>query len=204
MFVKKAAYKCFVSHVHAVTAKSERACCIFARRFSTCPCSRKKKSNLKKKRVIGVYQFLYVCRREIVSFARDYPVSLYKNLNTRARATRQYLLKANPLSRFYVFSSSTKGHHSLPECIDVKRSRRFIGVPADWTYDRYTEILLCRRYTTYRLLFGIYILRLPGCAASALPRICDSLHISAMYCINLDECHLLCVCARVCVHTRSV
>lgn len=73
----------------------------------------------------------------------------------------------------------------------TKRSRRFIGVSADWTYDRYTEILLCQRYTTYvaclGFIFSVYRY------ASALARMCDSLHISAMYCINLDECHFSCV-----------
>lgn len=82
-----------------------------------------RKSNLEKgHRCLPV---LYEHSSAKEGFARDYPISLYKNLNTRAT---QWPLKSDPIAilRLLIFN---KGYRSLPECIELKGADVLLAFP---------------------------------------------------------------------------
>lgn len=82
-----------------------------------------RKSNLEKShRCLPV---LYEHSSAKEGFARDYPVSLYKNLNTRAT---QWPLKSDLIAilRLLIFN---KGYRSLPECIELKGADVLLAFP---------------------------------------------------------------------------
>lgn len=122
------------------------------------------------------------------------PLSLYKNLNTRAA---QWLLKSDPIAilRLLIFH---KGYRSLPECIGLRGADVLLAFPQIGpTTGIQKSFCVGDILPTVSLVWDLYstVYR----RASALARMCDSLRISAMYCINLDKCHVF--CARVSVYT---
>lgn len=131
-------------------------------------------------------------QRKRISHDKLSPLSLYKNLNTRAA---QWLLKSDPIAilRLFIFH---KGYRNFPECIELRGADVLLafpqigpttGIQKSFCVGDILPTVSCLGF-----IFSVYR------RASALARMCDSLRISAMYCINLDKCHVLCMCP--CAH----
>lgn len=153
-----------------------------------------------KEGLFGVYQFyaLHSSAKEDISREMLSPLSLYKNLNTRAA---QWLLKSDPIAilRLLIFH---KGYRNLPECIELRGADVLLAFPqigpTTGIQKSFCAGDILPTVSCLGFIFSVYW------RASALARMCDSLRISAMYCINLDECHVSRMCTwrlhvRVCI-----
>lgn len=134
-------------------------------------------------------------QRKRISHEMLSPLSFYKNLNTRAA---QWLLKSDPIAilRLLIFH---KGYRNLPECIELRGADVLLafpqigpttGIQKSFCVGDILPTVSCLGF-----IFSVYW------RASALARMCDSLRISAMYCINLDECHVSRMCTCVYIYT---
>lgn len=151
-----------------------------------------------KERLSGVYQF-YTCirQRKRISHEKLSLLSLYKNLNT---CVAQWLLKSDPIAilRLLIFH---KGYRNLPECIELRGADVLLAFPqigpTTGIQKSFCVVDILPTVSCLGFIFSVYR------RASALARMCDSLHISTMYCINLDECHVLrmCVSMRIYIYT---
>lgn len=148
-----------------------------------------RKSNLEKGHRCLPALYEYSSAEE--GFARDYPVSLYKNLNTRVT---QWLLKSDPIAilRLLIFN---KGYRSLAECIGLKGADVLLAFPQIGPTTGIQKSFCARDILRTSLVWDLY-----SPSTGVLPRwhVCATLLTSPL-CVALTWTDVI---SRVCI--RSV
>lgn len=158
--------------------------CWLVPQFSTSD-PKNRKSNLEKGHQCLPVLYEHSSAKE--GFVRDYPVSLYKNLNTRAT---QWLLKSDLIAilRLLIFN---KRYRSFPECIELKGADVLLAFPQIGLTTGIQKSFCARDILPTPLVWDLY-----SPSTGVLPRwhVCATLFTSPL-CIALTWTNVI---SRVC------